>query len=185
MTRSTECMFYDPERCREDRYDFASLRLPPATCRLFARAFRGMMGAVRVSSRRQAWHQMERFARFLTQQSQGVERSLSDANLLTRFHRDLLQDQVCATTLSSRFNMVRRLLTWVAEDGGCPDPAIFRGPPPQFPQRVGSSSVPHELAAEDLRRVVSPCKREIDQVFKDFSVRERFERGEHVDSRPH
>jgi hypothetical protein len=61
MTRSTECMFYDPERCREDRYDFASLRLPPATCRLFARAFRGMMGAVRVSSRRQAWHQMERF----------------------------------------------------------------------------------------------------------------------------
>lgn len=181
MTDTTQCTFYDPERCREDRYDFSRLSLPLTTARVFARAFRGMMGAVRVSSRRQAWRQLVRFARFLLQQPEGVERALADPNILARYRVDLSGDRGCAMTLSSRFNLVRRLLAWLAEDGSFPHPTVFRGPPARFPER-GDSAVSRELAAEDLRRIASICKREIDRIIQDFSVRERIERGEQVAS---
>jgi hypothetical protein len=179
VTHPTECIFYDSERCREDRYDLARLSLPPSTARVFARAFQGMMGAVRVSSRRQAWRNLIRFARFLTQQPEGVERTLADPNILVRYRADLSRDRVCAMTLSTRFHLVRRLLAWWAEDSGRPHPALFRGPAPQF-QNQGKSATSRELAAEDLRRIASIRKREIDRIIQDFSVRERLERGEHV-----
>jgi hypothetical protein len=181
VTHPTECIFYDPERCREDRYDFARLSLPASTARMLARAFQGMMGAMRVSSRRQAWGQLVRFARFLKEQPEGVERTLCDPNVLVRYRADLAQDRVCAMTLSTRFHLVRRLLAWWADDNGRPQPALFRGPAPQFPER-GNSAISRDLAAEDLRRIASICKREIDRVIQDFSVRERLERGEHVAS---
>jgi hypothetical protein len=181
VTSPAECVFYDPERCREDRYDFGQLSLPPSTTRLIARAFQSMMGAVRVSSRRQAWRQLVRFAHFLNEQPEGVERTLVDMNILVRYRSDLSRDRVDAMTLSSRFNMVRRLLAWWAEDRGRPHPALFRGPAPRFPERSNPTSL-RELTAEDLRRIASICKREIDRVIEDFSVRERLERGEAVAS---
>lgn len=181
MMRPTECTFHDPERCRDDRYDFSRLSLPATTARLFARAFIGMMGAVRVSSRRQAWRHLARFASFLSEQPDGVERALADTNILVRYRESLSQQRVCAGTLTSRFNLVRRVLAWCAEDRGRPHPALFGGPAAQFPQR--STSPPfRELTAEDLRRIASICKREIDRVIQDFSVRERIERGEQVTS---
>jgi hypothetical protein len=179
MSGPLECIFYDPERRREDRYDFARLALPPSTARVFVRAFQGMLGAVRVSSRRQAWRQVVRFARFLLQQSEGVERTLRDEDILTRYGQHLSRDRVCATTLASRFNLARRLLVSIAEERGRPQPPVIRGRPPRFPDR-GASAVSRELSPGEVRRIASACKREIDRTVQDFSVRERIERGEHV-----
>ncbi len=181
MTQTAQCVFYDPERCREDRYDFAQLSLPAPTARMFARAFQGMMGALRVSSRRQAWRQLARFARFLRQQPEGVERTLADPNVLIRYRTDLSEDRVCVMTLSTRFHLVRRFLAWTAEDSPSPHVAAFRGPAPQFPDR-GEHTISRELAAEDVHRIASICKREVDCIIRDFSVRERLERGESVDT---
>jgi hypothetical protein len=181
VTHPTECVFYDPERCRDDRYDFGSLPLPAIVSRRFASAFRRMTGAVRVSSRRQAWRQIVRFAIFLSRQADGVDRTLADDNVLRRFQLDLSGEGLCSTTLTSCFNLVRRLLAWIAEDVGQSGRAVLRSPPPQFAQRGGFRAV-HELTAEDLRRIVSLCKREIDGVIRDFTVRERLERSEPVDS---
>lgn len=179
MTKSTACTFHDPERGREDRYDFSALSIPPATARLFARGFTGMMGAVRVSSRRQAWRHLVRFATFLNEQPEGVERALADVNILVRYRASLSQKRLDAGTLTSRFNLVRRFLAWYAEDRGRPHPALFRGPAAKFPQRDRSTPL-RELTPEDLRRIASICKREIDRIIQDISVRERIERGEEV-----
>jgi hypothetical protein len=171
----------DSERCREDRYDPTQLGLPPATTRMIARAFQTLMGAVRASSRRQAWLQVIRFAEFLKAQPEGVKQTLADMNVLVRYRADLTHVRVSALTLTSRYNLVRRLLTQCAEDADQPHRALFRGPAAKFPHRKGPT-VTREITAEDLRRITSACKREIDRAIQDFSARERLERGEYVAS---
>jgi len=66
-------------------------------------------------------------------------------------------------TLSTRFHLVRRLLAWWAEDSDRPHPAPFRGLGPQFRDQ-GKAAIYRELAAEDLRRIASICKREVDRI---------------------
>jgi len=174
-------VFWDNERGREDRYDFARLGLSPRVARSFATAFKTITGGYRASSRQQAWLHLRRFACYLTQESSDSLRLLSDPNVLLRYKEALLSQKRLQKTAGTRYNFARQVIRWLAEnekDGPWKSAILFRGSSTLI--RETHNVRDNEVSPELLRRIASACKREVDQVIERFGVRERVLRGEEV-----
>lgn len=172
-------VFWDDERGRQDRYDFAALGLPPRITRSFATAFKTITGAYRASSRQQAWFKLRRFARFLTHESPDA---LSDPNVMLTYKKALHRDRTELKAARSGYNFARRLLRWLVEnekDGPWRSAILFKGAS-TFVRESGGKTGETEISPQLLHRIAAACKREVDQVIGRFGVRERVLRGEEV-----
>jgi hypothetical protein len=182
VTRSGDRMavFWDSERGREYRYDFAGLRLPPTVSAAFQRAFTVITGAYRSISRQQMWGHIRGFARFLRRDPSGAARALSHRNLLLRYKTHLLRLNVGTRVIRTRYNFARRLIEWLManeSDGPWRSAVLFQGSVYPRLRREARSEI---LSPKVLGHIVACCKREVDQIIRCFSVRERLERGEDV-----
>lgn len=182
MTRSDDRMavFWDSERGREYRYDFAGLRLPPTVSAAFQRAFTVITGAYRSTSRQQMWGHIRGFARFLRRDSSGAAKALSHRNLLLRYKTYLLRLNVGTRVIRTRYNFARRLIEWLManeSDGPWRSAVLFQGSVYPRLRREARSEI---LSPKVLGHIVACCKREVDLIIRCFSVRERLEGGEDV-----
>lgn len=177
-------VFWDAERGREDRYDFASLGLPAKVARCFATAFKTITGAHRAITRQHAWVCLRDFARYLTQPPSNPIRRLSDPNVLLLYKENLLREHGPLKPGTFRYyNLGRQLLRWLVaneKDGPWGSAILFRGAPTFV--REGRKARRNEVSPQLLRRIASVCKREIDQTIERFGVRERVLQGKEVSS---
>jgi hypothetical protein len=174
-------VFWDTERGREERYDFASLGLPSNIACSFAGAFRVLTGGYRSSSRQQAWLRVRRFARYLTQGSTNPLAAVGDPNILLRYKQELLKQNMLVKTAGSHYNFARQLVRWLVEhdsEGPCRSARLFRGPSMLAREKYNVRD--HDFSPQVLQRIAAICKREIDVIIERFNVRERILRGEDV-----
>jgi hypothetical protein len=181
MTSPIHVVFWDADRGRDDRYDFARLGLPEETSRAFARAFEAITGGYRALGRKQAWRHLRRFARFLGREAMGVRDRLADPNLLIRYKEELLHSGVLRKTSLDHYNFARRLISWLidnTEEGLWRSAILYRAPDMMSAEsyliRINA------ITPLQLRRITMECKREIAKIRRQLRVRERIEHGEHV-----
>ena len=176
MTQTDTLTFWDNERGREEHFDFASLDLPPEIEDAFKRAFAVLTGAYRATSRYQAWGHLRQFAAFLRRRPGGAQRAIADPRLLLRYKKQLIATKMVRP--AGRFNFVRRLLRWLADNEESWHSAVVVSGISMT--NSASSTRASEVSPELLRKIVSLCKKQVDRAMEHIAVRRCLERGETV-----
>ncbi|MDE9756763.1 tyrosine-type recombinase/integrase [Pseudomonas aeruginosa] len=170
--------FYDPERSREDVYDFGGFKVLDETKESIAEAFKYLTGHYAVRSRRQAWRSIIKFLRFM----EGHE--LADdhrkrSEILINFYEFLKSGVTLNKTIGSHYNFVRRLLLWLSVNS---EKDVWKE------QRIGRFTIEREsinirdndLTVAQLKNITRICKREVEEVRRRFRVRHLIEQNSDV-----
>ncbi|WP_434077647.1 tyrosine-type recombinase/integrase [Pseudomonas aeruginosa] len=182
MTSSQEGVvlkFHNPERGREDIYDFSEFSVDVQIRASVIESFKVLTGHYAARSRRQAWRSVRKLLLFMETNSPSlVDEERKD--LLSEFYSYLKKGQALDKTIGSHYNFARRTLIWLSENS---DLQFWRG------QRIGKFTILREakslrhsdIDAAQLKSIANICKREVADVRRRFSARRLVEDGEALD----
>lgn len=175
--RVEEAQFYDESRQRLDNYDFSIFLCDVQIVRDVRQAFIELTGHYHVRSRRQAWRSVIKFMEFVAVNGFGAESESRE--IISDFGFYLQETKMLNKTIGSHYNFVRRVVVWLSE---CSERDIWQRQRlvERVFQREKANSRSNDLSKEELKRVVGACKKEISEIRRRFSVRERVLNGELV-----
>lgn len=175
--RVDDAQFYDESRQRLDSYDFSIFRCDVEIIKDVRQAFIELTGHYHVRSRRQVWRSVIKLMEFAA--VTGIDGEYEGREIISEFGFYLEETNILRKTIGSHFNLVRRLVVWLSENNERDLWQRQRLIERVF-QREKVNSRSNYLSKGDLKKIVGACKKEISEIRRRFSVRERALNGEPI-----
>jgi len=109
----------------------------------------------------------------------GIDGEYEGREIISEFGFYLEETNILRKTIGSHFNLVRRLVVWLSENNERDLWQRQRLIERVF-QREKVNSRSNYLSKGDLKKIVGACKKEISEIRRRFSVRERALNGEPI-----